>query len=160
MIGKASRKDRHRRCHVCRARYEADCRTVATQKVCSAKCRAVWRRRQAKRRRVADLDEHRQAERVRQQNSRDRRRRALGPAPSTTQRVTDPPPQRALSRAEWVVQPAVVMGKLLDSWDEAVRLSRAGLERDLARILGDNAPFLGKAVRDGLPVTHHDAKAT
>jgi hypothetical protein len=145
MHGKACTEDRHRRCVVCRSRYESDHRTAATQKVCSAGCRVVWRRKQAQRRRALDVDGYQQAERVRQRSCRDRRRGSIRPPPTASRRVTEPPPARDLSRAGLVAQHPEVMDEILICWDKAARLSRAELEHDLARILGESSLLLGKA---------------
>jgi hypothetical protein len=44
--------------------------------------------------------------------------------------------------------------EIMLAWDRASEMSRAGLERDLARILGENAPILGQVGQDSGAVTH------
>jgi hypothetical protein len=92
MDGTGSRRSR---CRVCRSYVHAD-RRAATQKVCSAACRLVWRRNQAKQRRAGDLEGHREADRARQQTWRDAHRVGTGPPAATSQRVT---PARRRRRA-------------------------------------------------------------
>ena len=64
-----------------------------------------------------------------------------------------------LSRAGFPVQPLDITNEILLSWDKASRLSRAGLKRDLAKILGENASILGHVGQGLAPVTHQDAGA-
>jgi len=139
-------------------------RGCPTQKVCSAPCRIAWRRKEAKRRRASDLEGHQKADRARQQAVRESRRTAnAGPAP-TSEPLTPTPNQPVtstehLSRAGFPVQPLDITNEILLSWDKASRLSRAGLKRDLAKILGENASILGHVGQGLAPVTHQDAGA-
>jgi hypothetical protein len=112
--------------------------------VCSAECRAARRRGQAKRRRAQDLEGHRQAERERQR-ARRQERRGAPPRPTVAdRRVTPPPPSRAPSRAGFGAQLRETAAEILLFWDKAAELSRASLERDLTRILGESAPLVGQ----------------
>jgi hypothetical protein len=43
-------------------------------------------------------------------------------------------------------QPIGTKEEILLAWDRASQLSRAGLERELVKILGEVAPVLGNAV--------------
>jgi hypothetical protein len=115
-----------------------------TQTVCSAPCRKVWRRRQAKQRRARDLEGHRQADRDRQRAWRNERKAATGPPATSGRRVTPPASSEAPSRAGFAPQPPGTKEEILFAWDKASRLSRASLERDLAKILGEKASILGQ----------------
>jgi hypothetical protein len=155
--------DARSRCRACRKYLHAEPRK-ARQKVCSAACRLVWRRRQAKQRRERDLEGHREADRARQQAWREARRAATGPpesprgrvTPPTSSRRVTPPSPRALSRAGIASQPHGTKEEILLAWDKAARLSRAGLAQDLAKILGEDAPILGQAGQDRGPVTRRE----
>jgi hypothetical protein len=155
-----ARAGQHRgRCVVCRKRFLADVRAGERQKVCSAACRVVRRRKQAKQRRAQDIEAYRASERERQRMSRRQRRAStqpppapeadpariapLPPAPSGSRGVTSAP-SRPLSRASLARQPAGIREEILRAWDKAADLSRAGLVHDLARIFGDKAPLLGE----------------
>jgi len=50
-----------------------------------------------------------------------------------------------LSRAGLASQPIGTKEEILLAWDRASRLSRAGLELELMKILGEMAPILGRA---------------
>lgn len=139
-------------CAVCGVRFRADHRSGAGQKVCSAACRKVRRREQARVRRARDLDGHRQADQVRQQVLRALRRGAPGPRAVPSGRVTAPPVGE-LSRAGLASQPLGTKHEIMLAWDRASRLSRAGLERDLSKILGERSPSLASGRRDRPAVT-------
>lgn len=64
-----------------------------------------------------------------------------------------------LSRAGFPAQPLEMTKEILLSWDKASRLSRAGLKRDLAKILGGNASILGHVGQGSTRVTHQEAGA-
>jgi hypothetical protein len=49
-----------------------------------------------------------------------------------------------VSRAGLAAKPSVVKAEILAEWDEAVRLSRATLARQLQRLLGEKSPRLGQ----------------
>jgi hypothetical protein len=59
--------------------------------------------------------------------------------------VTAAPPAGELSRAGLASQPIGTKEEILLAWDRASRLSRAGLEQELVKILGEMAPTLGAA---------------
>ena len=128
---------------MCRKWFRADPRAV-TQKVCSPACRLVWRGERAKVRRARDLEGHRQAERVRQNDWRALHPATTGPPATPSRRVTLPAPAEAPSRAGFAAQPSVTTEEILLVWDKVARLSRAGFELDLARILVEMAPNLGQ----------------
>jgi len=58
--------------------------------------------------------------------------------------VTAPRPAE-LSRAGLGSQPIGTKEEILLAWDRASRLSRAGLELELVKILGEVAPIVGAA---------------
>jgi hypothetical protein len=95
-------------------------------------------------RRARDPEGHRQADRVRQDECRSRRRAATGPPATASQRVAPPAYPEALSRAGIAPQPAGTTAKILLIWDKASQLSRAGFELKLARIFEEKAPILGQ----------------
>jgi hypothetical protein len=80
---------------------------------------------------------------VRQQVWRALRRGATGPPAAPSRRVTPAAPPGELSRAGLTSQPLGTKEEILLAWDRASRLSRAGLERDLVKILGEMAPISG-----------------
>src|ERR1700679_3353515 len=131
------------RCAVCGGLFRADHRSGAAQKVCSAPCRTVRRRAQAKARRAGDLEGHQQADQVRQQAWRALRNGETGPPTAPSRRVT-PGPRVDLSRAGLASQPIGTKEEILLAWDRVSRLSRAGLELELVKILGEMAPILGR----------------
>ena len=177
---------RRSRCRVCRKHFHADQR-APKQKVCSASCRLVWRHKHAKQRRALDLEGHREADRARQQAWRDARRAATGgpstsnqretPAtssqhetpstssqsqrvtPSTSSQRVTPATSGALSRAGFAAQSQGKKEEILLAWDKASRLSRASLERDLAKILGENASILGQLGQGSGAVTRREGRA-
>jgi hypothetical protein len=59
--------------------------------------------------------------------------------------VTPAPPTEDLSRAGLASQPIGTKEEILLAWDRASRLSRAGLEVELVKILGEKVPNLGNA---------------
>jgi hypothetical protein len=76
--------------------------------------------------------------------------------PTPSQPVTS---TASLSRAGFPAQPLEMTKEILLSWDKASRLSRAGLKRDLAKILGGNASIPGQMGQKSAPVTHREAGA-
>ena len=68
---------RHR-CTECGKRFTPAATCRDTQRVCCKACRLARRRKQAKQRRLADLEGYRADERTRQQKLRDQRRAATG----------------------------------------------------------------------------------
>jgi hypothetical protein len=59
--------------------------------------------------------------------------------------VTPAPAPGELSRAGLASQPIGTKEEILLAWDRASRLSRAGLEQELVKILGQMTPMLGAA---------------
>lgn len=129
---------RHR-CAECRRTFTPAASAVATQRVCSASCRAARDRAQARVRRVRDLEGARHDERERQAASRKRRAAADCHAPASD-------------------------AKLLKSREEARRFvdlvlarSRATLQRDLLWICRRYGSFPGK---EPTPVTREPQLAS
>jgi hypothetical protein len=121
-----------RRCSECRKTFSPSVGTGARQKVCGAACRAKRDRKLARRRRVRQLEEHREDEAARQRVHRARvRASAEGPschAPASGAKL--------LKLREKV---AVLV-------DRALAMSRATLVRDLAEIVprgGENLADTG-----------------
>ena len=82
---------------------------------------------------------------MRQQVWRALRRGATGPPAAPSRRVTPGAPPGELSRAGLASQPMGTKEEILLAWDRASRLSRAGLELELVKILGEVSPILGAA---------------
>jgi hypothetical protein len=137
-----ARTETRRRCPECRARFHPDLRAVATQIVCSAKCRLLRRRKQAKQRRALDLEGHRQAERARKQLSR----KSGQPRPVAPQ--DEPPPSRAgarpLSRTSMAPQMAELPEEISLLWARIGAASRTSIVRETRRILEEKRPFVGQ----------------
>jgi hypothetical protein len=113
-----------RRCSECRQWFHAAPSALDHQRACGTECRLVRRRRLARRRRSRHVQDFRVDERERQRACRARRRAAVATAPPALCHA----PASALNPAEWA-------GNLLASWDNAVALSRASLQRKIAVIL-------------------------
>ena len=90
------------------------------------------------------MQDYRVDERERQRQCRERRRRA-----TTAPAATGPPGCHAPASAS---NCADLVEKMLESWDRAVAMSRASLERRMPMILRDLASFSGtsEAVTAGL----------
>lgn len=125
-----------KRCSECRGRFGAARSAQGTQKVCGRPCRQRRRRRLARQRRARRVQDQRVDERERQRRCRDRRRSASEPAPTEP----GPPACHAPASASKV---ADLAAKLLESWDRAVALSRASLERRMPAILRELAAVSG-----------------
>jgi hypothetical protein len=80
---------------------------------------------------------------VRQQAWRALRHGGTGPPTAPSRRVTAAP-RGELSRAGLASQPIGTKEEILLAWDRASRLSRAGLELELVKILGEMAPNLDR----------------
>jgi len=128
-----------KRCSECRACFRAVSSAQETQKVCSPRCRCRRRRRLARKRRAQRVQDYRVDERERQRRSRARRRGS----------GTGPPDCHAPPSAS---KSADLVEELLESWDRAVAMSRASLERRMPAILRDLATNSGngEAVTGGL----------
>jgi hypothetical protein len=120
------RKPISRRCTCCGSRFEPARSAVNTQKTCSAECRRRRRRKQAKRRRDREIQDHRVDERERQARCRLLRREQGGTTVKSTW----------MSRAGLPLQVAELEGLILRKWDKVLRVSRAGLARNLRSLLG------------------------
>lgn len=81
---------------------------------------------------------------MRQQAWRAQRRGGTGPPAAPSRRVTGPPAAE-LSRAGLASQPMGTKEEILLAWDRASQLSRAGLELELVKILGEVGPILAAA---------------
>ena len=120
-----------RRCTECRRWYEPAASGVHNQKICgTASCRRGRRSRMARRRRARDIREYRVDERERQA-----RRRAKRPTTASSTQV---------SRAGLPAQVAVLEQVVLEKWDRLMRVSRAGLRREIRVALGNVAQSVGQ----------------
>lgn len=150
-MAKQARRSR-RRCTECRDWYEPHGCARAKQKTCSEECGRKRQRRLGRKRRAADVQEHRVAERERQRRSRARRRHAerdasAGAAEKAPERceaevrstrVTGD--EEALSRAGLGLQALEMVEQILNRWDREQELSRARLERELREMTGHLRP--------------------
>lgn len=125
-----------KRCSECRRWFEPSRSAERSQKTCSQGCREERRRKQAKRRRNRDIEGYRADERQRKAASR-QRMRAQGAAAGVKGR------QR--SRATLSPQEAILRDEIVHSWDEMLALSRAGLERRIAYLLGRSGENQGQS---------------
>jgi hypothetical protein len=114
------------RCTACRQWYRPAASAVQHQKTCSPACRRRRRRWLARKRRDADIHEYRVAERERQRACR-------------AGKESKPPLTPEVSRAGLLLQVTDLEEVLLGKWDRLVRLSRAGLRREIRQILGKAA---------------------
>lgn len=109
------------RCSECRRTFTPSVRAISSQKVCSAECRHRRDRKLARRRRIEELEAHREDERVRQRAHRAKRRGgaecAHGHAPASGRKQLD------------------LQAKVVIFVDRALARSRASLLRDLPEIL-------------------------
>lgn len=115
-----------RRCAECRRTFTPAASAVATQRVCSAACRAARDRAQARGRRVRDLDGARLDERERQAARRKRRAAADCHAAAS-----DAKPLKSREEVRRFV-------------DMVLARSRTTLQRDLVWICRRYGPFAGK----------------
>lgn len=150
-MAKQARRSRSR-CTVCRDWYQPHGCARAKQKTCSKECRRKRQRKLARKRRAADVQEHRVAERERQRRSRAKRRQAerdAGTQPAETAPETAPERcdaearsrsvtagEESLSRARLGLQDVEMVEEFLNRWDRAQELSRARLERELLEMTG------------------------
>lgn len=110
-----------KRCTECRGWYEPAASALETQRVCGeAACKRARKRKQARARRSARLQDYRADERSRQRECRDRRRAKGCHAPAS------------------VGKAALLKAGMLETWDEMVgglaALSRASLQRRIPRL--------------------------
>jgi len=125
-----------RRCSECRCSFHPSPRSLATQQVCSAECRAARDRKLARARRRLDIDEYRADERERQQAFRQRRAKPQAAV------APDPAPCHAPASAS----------KSSESLEEVIRFvagafeaSRATLLRDLSQMTRQISEILATA---------------
>ena len=127
-----------RRCTECRRWYRPNRHCAHNQKTCGRRqCRLGRHNRLARRRREGELAVYRSQERERQ-----RRRRA---ALKAEQRTGQKQPAQPMSRAGVIPQQAEILAKILQEWDTAAHLSRAGFRRQLPRIMREIGQDLGQA---------------
>ncbi len=127
---------KRRRCTECRQWFTPAVTTGRRQKTCGPGCRLARRRKQARGRRVADLEEHRADERERQRKAREARR---------GERSAEPCHAPASPRIS-----AELLMKIHEIVDEAARLSRTGFEQAARRILRQIQALVDRApAQDG-----------
>lgn len=126
-VMEGERKPR-KRCCVCRRRFVPHVAAVDHQKTCGAACRRKHRRAQGRRRRARDLREYRVDERERQRACRLGQRGA----------------GEGLSRTGLAPEVPDLQRVLLEIVDRNVELSRAGLRREVTRLLRVNPPKVGQ----------------
>lgn len=146
---------------MCRGWYQPDGCARAKQKTCSKECRRKRQRRLARKRRAADVQEHRVAERERQRRSRARRSEAekdagAGPSEKAPERceaearsTSVTADKEALSRAGLGPQAMEMVEEILNRWDREQELSRARLERELHEMTAHLRPMLGHGDKTG-----------
>ena len=155
-----------KRCSECDARFIPIACIGARQRVCSRQCRLQRRAKGARRRRAAEIQDHRVDERERQAVSRARRKTALAirsDAEHEPEPMTTAPPSLAGHEPS---SPAITP-KQLDKVDEIVdrilgritHLSRAELRREVAMILRASAPFSGSEPRPPRPRSRAELSA-
>jgi hypothetical protein len=128
--GRAERK----RCCECRRGFVPHAAAAGHQKTCSGPCRVERRRFLRRRRRTLDLREYRVDERERQRACRARK---------------GDPDGRAVSRPGLSSQVPDLQRELLEIVDKQVEMSRAGLRREVARLLRVRAGEVGQADEAG-----------
>lgn len=161
-MAKQARRSRSR-CTVCRGWYQPHGCAQAKQKTCSEECRRKRQRQLARKRRAADVQEHRVAERERQRRSRAKRRQAdagVQPAETALERCEAEARSRSvtaggasLSRAGLGLQDMEMVEELLNWWDREQTLSRARLEQELLGMTGHLRPKWRHGRQKGPPVT-------
>jgi hypothetical protein len=141
-----------RRCTECRARFQPALSAVHTQRVCcDAKCRASRRRKLARRRRERRLQDYRVDERNRQRESRKRRREEVAAsvpvsaATGSSDSTETPRPTVPCHAPPSSTDPMEIARKMLEEWDRHHALSRATLERWIARFLRRSETSAGSA---------------
>jgi hypothetical protein len=129
-----------RRCVQCRKRFTAAVTAPAHQRVCGDDCRRRRRNQLARARRDADLAEHREDERARQQKRRDSLAEGRCHEPASDDK------SRELQRK---------VGQIVDS---ALDASRASFRRELGQILRRIGPILAAGL-DKVGRRHEPASA-
>jgi hypothetical protein len=143
-----ARTEARRRCPECRARFHPNLHAVAMQVVCSAECRLLRRRKQAKGRRALDLEGYRQAERARKQLSRQGDPPAVPPPPAPATPPEERPSSRAgsrpLSRTGFAREVAELPKEFSLLWARIGEASRTRIVRETRRILEGKSPSVGQ----------------
>lgn len=149
------------RCTECRQWFNAAPSARGTQKVCSAGCRTKRRRKLARRRRWAQVQQARVEERERKRKSREKRPPKRGRVPETasvpaskaeTKPARDPTAKPACHAPASLANPRDILGKVLECWDREIARSRATLERRITAMLRRSPPERGTARdRKGAP---------
>lgn len=117
-----------KRCCVCRRRFVPQVAAAGHQKTCGEECRRKRRRALGRRRRARELREYRVDERERQRACR------------LAQQVDG-----GMSRTGLVTEVLDLQRVLLEIVDRNVELSRAGLRREVTRLLRVNPSKVGQA---------------
>jgi hypothetical protein len=130
------------RCAECRRRFEPERSAEKTQRVCGEECRKKRRRRLARRRRSKRVLDARVDERERQRRCRAKRQAACGPPSGgdgqqagRQEDAADTPVTGGCHAPASGRIGAELHEKVLESWDRAVALSRASLQRRMEGIL-------------------------
>lgn len=113
-------KTQRKRCCECRHWFVPHAAAAGHQKTCGEPCRIKRRGRLRRRRRALDVWEYRVDERERQRACRARKKDLVG---------------GAVSRPGLCAQVPDLQRELLEIVDEQVAMSRAGLRREVARLL-------------------------
>jgi hypothetical protein len=128
------------RCTECRKWFTPAVTATLHQRVCGQECRRRRRAKLARGRRGAALKECREDECVRQ-----RKRREAAPAGARHELASGGKSLELLGKMQRIV-------------DKVVRLSRAGFEREIRRIVRESARVLGSEM-DGAGACHEPASA-
>lgn len=137
-----ARSPARQRCTECRAWFHPRPSARHTQKVCGAACRRRRDNALAQRRREEHLDAAREDERLRQKKCRTSRRAPGDASPSPPCHA--PPSDDNLAKLQ---------KKVLEEWDKEAALSRATLQRAMARILAGSTRFSGTTTPGSPPVS-------
>lgn len=146
------------RCTECRRCFTPAVTAAGRQKTCSTSCRQRRRNRLARRRRQHDLEAARDDERDRQRRRRGRPAEdaCLFVQVETCVELGSDAAEPGVSRAGFRAEPEAIIEETLKNLDELVRVSRAGLRRQLRRILRAPGRIRGEARRTG-PTCHGPA---
>ena len=114
--------------------------------MCGPECRKARRRKQAKQRRAEDLEHFRDEERLRQQESRARRRGGSSTLEARAGPELGGQDVTACHAPASSRNSAKLRMKVQHLWDKQVRLSRASLERELGRMGRKFGEIVGEAL--------------
>lgn len=128
------RPRRRRRCLECRHWFLTHVSAAGHQRTCGEDCRRGRRRRLARARRGRDVREYRVDERERQRACRERRKEGSG---------------GAMSRPGLGAEIPALQRELLEIVDKHVEVSRAGLRREVRRLLRVRSREVGPASVSG-----------